>query len=176
MSVALRAFLKHIRDRISADAADAGADVANAAADAGADVAEAVVNQTSALITTPAGDQTATGDPDGEAETDGDAPPPAPVLQSITISPQNPLIFPAQDQQFKATGKFSVGPDKDLTDTVTWSSSKPKLLAITPEGGFAIGRAAGTVTITATDPSTNRSGSTKATVVDERKVPVLGAI
>src|SRR5438105_1074886 len=108
MSVALRAFLKHIRDTISADAADAGADVAGAA-----------VNQTSPLIATPAGDQAATGDQDGEAETEGDDPPPAPVLQSITISPQNPLIFPAQDQQFKATGTFSVGPDKDLTDTVT---------------------------------------------------------
>jgi len=48
----------------------------------------------------------------------------ASVLISILITPANPSVSVGKTQQFKATGTFTGGTTRDLTPSVTWTSSK----------------------------------------------------
>jgi hypothetical protein len=72
----------------------------------------------------------------------------APVLQSISIAPANPLLAVGQNQQFTATGRYSDGSNRDLTGMVSWSSSQPSIVGISSTG-FANGVSLGSSTITA---------------------------
>ena len=84
-----------------------------------------------------------------------------PGLVSIAVTPANPSVAVGKQQQFTATGTFSDGSKKDLTSSVTWTSSAPSIATISG-GGLATGVAAGTTTIQATLATVN--GSTGMTV------------
>ena len=85
----------------------------------------------------------------------------AAVLQSITVTPANPVITAGATQQFTATGTFSNGSIQNLTGSVTWSSATPATATINA-AGLATSVAAGTSVIRAT--SGNISGTTNLTV------------
>jgi hypothetical protein len=80
---------------------------------------------------------------------------------SITVSPTNQTIYmgTTPQQQFDATGHYADGTTPDFTSFVTWHSSNTGVATI-DNTGLATAVAAGTVTITATDPISNRSGKT----------------
>jgi hypothetical protein len=80
------------------------------------------------------------------------------------VNPVNPAISAGAVQQFTATGTFS-GYTYDVTQSVTWSSTKAKVATVSIAAGskgLATGVTAGTTTIKATSGSI--SGSTTLTV------------
>ncbi|WP_207385402.1 beta strand repeat-containing protein, partial [Legionella cincinnatiensis] len=83
-------------------------------------------------------------------------------LVSIDVTPVNPAIAQGLTQQFTATGIYSDNTSKDLTSSVTWSSSNTNIAVISSTTGLAEGIAQGTVTITATSGAI--AGTTNLTV------------
>ena len=86
-------------------------------------------------------------------------------LTSIAVTPTKPLIAAGATQQFTATGTFSSGETYNLTDSVTWNSSKKPIASISNAAGtqgLATAVAAGTTTISAT--TSKIIGSTVLTV------------
>jgi uncharacterized protein YjdB len=71
------------------------------------------------------------------------------VLQSIAVTPAAPSISVGAAQQFTATGTYSDSSTKNITTSVTWSSSNTGLATIGVSTGLATGVAAGTAQITA---------------------------
>ncbi|HLY58447.1 MAG TPA: hypothetical protein VKS60_22990, partial [Stellaceae bacterium] len=57
---------------------------------------------------------------------------PPPVLRTISIVPSRTLI--AGTVKFRAMGRYTGGPDQDLTDRVTWRSSAEDVVTIDPDG------------------------------------------
>lgn len=102
----------------------------------------------------------------------GPAVTPTPVtLTSIAVTPAAPSIAAGATQQFTATGTRSDDSTVDLTATATWASSDAAVAAFeTPAtNGLATAMAAGTATISATDPdsgisSTDSGGDATVTV------------
>src|SRR5579884_4076687 len=95
-------------------------------------------------------------------------------LQSIDVTPANPTIPAGGTQQFTATGRYSDGSAKDLTASVTWSSSTPAVATMSNQAGSqgeAKGISGGSTTVTATDPTTHLSGSTGLTVTAGNQSP-----
>jgi YVTN family beta-propeller protein len=91
----------------------------------------------------------------------GGAPFPPVTLTSISVTPVNTSIAPGTTAQFRAVGIFSDHATRDLTTSVTWSSSDAGIATISNSQGtkgLATAVAAGSSTITAT--SGNISGST----------------
>jgi Bacterial Ig-like domain (group 2) len=82
---------------------------------------------------------------------------PPSVLTSLEVTPVGPAITIGSTQQFTATGKFKNGSSKDVTSSVSWSSSDNTIANISASG-LATGLSAGITTITATSGSL--SGST----------------
>jgi uncharacterized protein YjdB len=74
----------------------------------------------------------------------------AATLQSIAVSPSNPSINQSQSQQFTATGTYSDASSKDITGSVTWTSSNTAIATIGANSGIATGISAGASQITAT--------------------------
>ncbi len=77
----------------------------------------------------------------------------APVPESIEITPPDPSIETLEARQFRALANMSNKSILDITEEVTWASSREDLAVISSEGdriGRAIGLAPGTTTITAT--------------------------
>jgi hypothetical protein len=70
-------------------------------------------------------------------------------LVSITVTPASPAVAVGATQQFTATGTYIDDTTKDLTSSVTWSSSNVSIATIT-SNGMATAVAAGQTTITAT--------------------------
>ncbi len=70
-------------------------------------------------------------------------------LQSIAVSPSNPSINQSQTQQFTATGTYSDGSTKNITTSVSWTSSNTAVASIGVNTGLATGVAAGSSQITA---------------------------
>ena len=87
-----------------------------------------------------------------------------PVLSSLQISPTNPSVAAGLTQKFTATGKFSDGSTRDMTATVTWTSSSPAIASINVSGtpGLAKGLVPGNSTISAS--SAGISGTTTLAV------------
>ena len=86
-------------------------------------------------------------------------------LVSIAITPTNPSIVLGTTEQFTATATYSDNSTRNLTTSVTWSSSAKSVATISNAArskGKATSKAVGTTTITAT--SGNISGSTTLTV------------
>jgi uncharacterized protein YjdB len=70
----------------------------------------------------------------------------APMLVSITLSPQNATIPLGATQQFTATGVYTDGSTQDLTATATWSSSATVVATIN-SSGLAVGLFQGTAMV-----------------------------
>ncbi len=69
-----------------------------------------------------------------------------PTVSSLEISPASTSIGMGSSQQFVATAHLSDGTTKDMSSSVTWSSSDASVASISG-GGLASASAAGTVTI-----------------------------
>jgi 6-phosphogluconolactonase (cycloisomerase 2 family) len=98
---------------------------------------------------------------------------PAPVLQSIAVTPANPTVASPNTQQFTATGTYLTGTQsstQDITSKVTWSSTNTASATITA-AGLATTNGSGTTTITTTLGSV--SGSTTLTVTG---TPVVASL
>ncbi|MBI3594810.1 MAG: Ig-like domain-containing protein, partial [Nitrospirae bacterium] len=84
----------------------------------------------------------------------------APSLTSISVIPLIPSIVIGQTQQFTAVGNYSNGSTQNLTESVTWSSSKPAFSIISNTSGtngLATAVSLGTSTITASIGSVSSS-------------------
>ncbi|MBX3186668.1 MAG: Ig-like domain-containing protein [Labilithrix sp.] len=84
----------------------------------------------------------------------------SPVLVSLLVTPNPGVVNVARTVPFGAVGVFSDGSSQNMTNAVTWSSSRTDLATV-DGAGIATGVAAGDVTITATgpEPSTTIKGS-----------------
>lgn len=89
------------------------------------------------------------------------------TLQTITIGPATPKVARGLTLQLAATGNYTDGSTQDLTGLVTWSSSTPATADVSNADGsrgLVNGKELGTVTITALDPVTTKSGTTSLEV------------
>jgi hypothetical protein len=87
------------------------------------------------------------------------------TLTFIAVTPLGPTITQGQNQQFAAMGTYSDFSNKDITTSVTWSSSSPSVATISNSAGsngLATSMGSGSTTIQATMGSV--MGSTKLTV------------
>ena len=84
-----------------------------------------------------------------------------PALLSIAVTPANLVIYVNSTQQYTATGTYSNNTTKDLTTTVTWTTSPLGIASIT-SGGLATGVSQGLTTVTASLGAV--TGSTQLTV------------
>ena len=84
-----------------------------------------------------------------------------PRLESIAVTPSNGDVSKGLTQQFKATGTYSNGSTRDLSQSVSWTSSDTTIVTIAA-GGLATTVATGTATIQASQRAV--SGSTNLTV------------
>ena len=84
-----------------------------------------------------------------------------PRLESIAVTPPNGDVSKGLTQQFKATGTYSNGSTRDLSQSVSWTSSDTNIVTIAA-GGLATTVATGTTTIKASQGTV--TGSTKFTV------------
>ena len=76
------------------------------------------------------------------------------TLASIEINAGSPTVRLGTSQQYTATGTFSDTTSRDVTSSVTWSSSSPGIVFINNQNGrngFATGVGEGTSTITASE-------------------------
>jgi hypothetical protein len=83
----------------------------------------------------------------------------AAVLQSIAVTPANPIVAKGLTKQFTATGTFSDNSTQDLTSQVAWGSANSTAATITATG-LASGMGIGASTISA-----SKSGVTGSTVL-----------
>jgi hypothetical protein len=114
---------------------------------------------------------------------------PGPI--SISLTPENPGIFPGQTVQFTATGHFSSGKPENLAAWVTWSSSAPGVATINAAGlasivgegqttiKAALGAINGSTTLSAlsfvhTGSMTNARASHTATLLNNDLVLMAG--
>lgn len=88
------------------------------------------------------------------------------VLSSITVTPASSMIERGASAPLRATGTYSDGMIKNLSD-VTWSSSDAAIASVS-SGGVVTAVASGTAQITAT--SAGKSGSAEVTVLSARVV------
>ncbi len=72
----------------------------------------------------------------------------AAALTSLAIAPADPAIAKGLSQQFTASGSFTDGTSRDLTNSVTWSSTATSVATIQPSG-LAQSLAVGQTSITA---------------------------
>lgn len=82
----------------------------------------------------------------------------APALIGISVSPTPSSLPLGESEQLTATGKFSDGTTKDLTQSATWSSSGTGIASIGPTGSV-LAAGLGTATITAASGSITGSAS-----------------
>jgi uncharacterized protein YjdB len=93
------------------------------------------------------------------------------TLSSIGVSPTSASIVKGTTQQFTATGTYSDSTTKDLSASVTWTSSDDKVVTVSNEvatKGLATAVAVGSATITATitESGTSVHGGTTLTVTE----------
>ena len=69
-------------------------------------------------------------------------------LSSLSISPSQPTVVIGSTTQLKATANYSNGSSTDVSSSVSWSSSDPKMVNVS-SAGKAEGLATGTVSVTA---------------------------
>ena len=86
------------------------------------------------------------------------------VLQSLSLSVPSSSLPKGESQQLTATGLLSDGTTEDLTGSVTWSTSTPSTMSVSPSG-LATAVGTGVATITATDPTSLISSTTSFNVV-----------
>ncbi|WP_115709447.1 Ig-like domain-containing protein [Legionella sainthelensi] len=89
----------------------------------------------------------------------------APTLQSITVTPNNASLANGLTLQYTATGNYSDGSMRNLTQEVVWSSTSTNIATVSNSSnskGLATATAQGATTITAS--YNNITGSTSLTV------------
>src|SRR5438874_860665 len=87
-------------------------------------------------------------------------------LDSVQVSPTTQALTVGQTAQFTATGTFGNAKNpttRNITSSVTWTSSVPSVATISA-AGIATAVGAGTTTITASTSSFNGHVSSSATV------------
>lgn len=87
-----------------------------------------------------------------------------PVMMRVNIEPPAAYIHLGQTQQFRAFGIYSDGMRSDITRSVTWftpESGIPTVSNAKGSKGLSISPPKGTVTIAATDPETQLTGTAK---------------
>ena len=87
------------------------------------------------------------------------------TLRSVAVTPTNPAIALGTTRQFTATGTYSNGKTKDLTELADWTSSHPtsgQVSTAAGSRGLATGLAMGAATITAS--YSGKSGATVLTI------------
>lgn len=85
------------------------------------------------------------------------------TLSSISITPSQSTIAISTSEQLTATGSFSTG-TANITDSVNWTSSNPDAITVNASTGVVQAVALGNAVITATDPTTNITGTLNLTV------------
>jgi hypothetical protein len=99
------------------------------------------------------------------------------MLRSIAVMPERMTLSSAsrarRRQQFKATGTFFDGHQRDITKEVAWTSSMSVLLSIDATGMAEVGIGEGTATISARD---SKSGIASPGVSVTVETPVLASI
>ena len=85
-----------------------------------------------------------------------------PTVSSLAVSPASMSIGMGSTQQFVATAHLSDGTTKDMSSSVTWSSSDATVASI-GASGLASGAAAGTVTISAQSGTVHGSATLSVT-------------
>ena len=102
----------------------------------------------------------------------------AATLESMEVTPAKPSIAKGSTQQFIATGIFTDSSKQDLTGSVTWSSSNPKVATISNapgSSGLATATSAGTTTISGTSGSISGSASLTVTPAKLTSIAVTPA-
>jgi hypothetical protein len=94
----------------------------------------------------------------------------APLLSSLTVTPQSEAMFPGQSQQFDVVGNYSDGSTKDLTSAATWNSSNPAVGTVS--SGIVTAVNPGTASITASFGTL----STSASLTVELATPSLSSL
>lgn len=87
-------------------------------------------------------------------------------LISISVSPENTSLSLSRNQRFSATGIYSDGNRKDMTEQVTWASSAPDIARISnanSKKGRVTALSEGKAIIRAVDPNTGIAGETRLT-------------
>lgn len=79
------------------------------------------------------------------------------TLKSLSISPSTSTVVVGSGQQFTATGLYSNGSQRDLTQTASWSVLQPAIATIS--SGMAVSKQAGAATITASFSSVSGSAT-----------------
>lgn len=98
-------------------------------------------------------------------------------LTSITVNSSSASVGVGSTDQFTATGNYSDGSTLTLTNSVTWGSSNTGLATVS-NAGLVTGKAAGSVTITATSgPITGSANLTvTASLVSLSVTPALPTV
>lgn len=82
---------------------------------------------------------------------------PLPSLKSITVSLTPPSVADGETTHARAIGTYDTGPNKELTNSVVWSSSNPALAVVSSSGAIET-FAQGEVAIKAFDLASGKSG------------------
>jgi len=104
------------------------------------------------------------------------------TLVSIAVTPANPSIARETTQQFMATGTYSDNTTRDITNSVTWSSSSATVATISITAGsrgLALAKSVGATTIAATAGTLSDSAAlnvTSATLVGVAVIPANAII
>lgn len=72
-----------------------------------------------------------------------------PQVVSIAVGPSSPTVVAGLTQQMTATGSYTDGSSKDVTNSATWSSSNSLMATVNSGTGLTKGVAQGTATISA---------------------------
>ena len=84
-----------------------------------------------------------------------------PQLSKVTVAPTTPSVALGEKIQVTATGIFSDGSSKDVTETAAWTTGSPRVASISPSG-LVTSRSIGTSALTASTGSL--SATTNLTV------------
>jgi hypothetical protein len=96
------------------------------------------------------------------------------VLQTITITPVSVVMNPGATQQFVATGHYSDGSAKDLSSSVTWTSSTTSVATIN-SNGMATAGAVGSTSIQASSGAINGAASITVNATTQVGKPIQWA-
>jgi len=93
------------------------------------------------------------------------------TLSNITITPPNPSVNSGGSVQLKATGTFSDGSTQDMTNSLSYSSSKPAVALVT-SSGLLQGLAPGSATVTASLGSVSASFAVTVTAASLQTITI----
>ncbi len=93
------------------------------------------------------------------------------TLTSIAVTPETPSVAVGATQQMAATGTYSDGSAKNITSSVTWTSSDTDIATVSTTG-LVTGVAAGTASITATSGSISGVTTVSVTYANLQSIEV----